>query len=111
MSPQLILKQKQQQQQQQKQQLTVSQILRVYGKQFRQISEKYSDGHNDRCALGVLMSYFGWDGRDDYNALNGLFAALGELKYADVNEDLLISLNDSGCTFDEIADYLDRINE
>ena len=27
------------------QELTVSQILRIYGKQFRQITEKYSDGH------------------------------------------------------------------
>jgi translation initiation factor 2 beta subunit (eIF-2beta)/eIF-5 len=36
MGQQLILKQKHQQQ-------TVSQILRTYGKQFRQISEMYSD--------------------------------------------------------------------
>ena len=39
--------------------LTVSQILRVYGKHFTQITERYSDGHNGRCAIGVLMSYFG----------------------------------------------------
>lgn len=71
----------------------------------------YSDGRSDRCALGVLMSYFGWDGRDDYNAITGLSAALGELNYAGIDEDLLISLNDSGYAFDEIADYLDRINE
>jgi hypothetical protein len=52
MSQQSILKQKQQY----KQQLTISQILRVYGKQFRQISEMYSDGRNGRCAVGVIMT-------------------------------------------------------
>ena len=71
----------------------------------------YSDGHNGRCAIGVLMSYFGWDGRDNYDAAGGLFAALGELKHAGIDEDLLINLNDSGHTFDEIADYLDRTDE
>ena len=71
----------------------------------------YSDGNTGRCAVGVLMSYFGWDGKDDYNAASGLFAALGQLKYAGIDEDLLINLNDSGYTFDEIADYLDRIGK
>jgi hypothetical protein len=51
MSQQLILKEQQE--------LTVPQILRVYGKQFRQITERYSDGQNGRCALGVIMSYYG----------------------------------------------------
>jgi hypothetical protein len=45
-----------------KHELAISQILRTYGKQFRQIRLQYSDGHNGRCAIGVLMSYFGWDG-------------------------------------------------
>jgi hypothetical protein len=89
-----------------KQQQTVSQILRTYGKQFRQITERYSDGHDGRCAIGVLMSHIGWDGRDDYDAATELFAALGELKHAGIDEDLLIYLNDSGYSFDEIADYL-----
>ena len=47
--------------------LTVSQILREYGKQFTQITDQYSDGHNGRCAIGVMMSYFGWDGTDDFD--------------------------------------------
>jgi hypothetical protein len=98
----------QQQQLLKKQELTVSQILRVYGKQFRQITRWYSDERDGRCAIGVLMSYFGWDGSDDYNAVSGLFAVLGQLKYAGIDEDLLINLNDSGYTFDQIADYLDR---
>jgi hypothetical protein len=29
------------------------------------ITERYSDGHNGRCALGVIMSYYGWNGKDD----------------------------------------------
>jgi hypothetical protein len=33
-----------QQQQLLKQDMTVSQVLRTYGKQFRQIQERYSDG-------------------------------------------------------------------
>jgi len=48
-----------------KQQLTVSEILRTYGKKFKQVQKRYSDGYNDRCAIGVIMSYFGWNGKDD----------------------------------------------
>jgi hypothetical protein len=47
-----------------KQEMTVSQILRIYGKQFAQIQKKYSDGRNGRCAIGVIMSYYGWDGKE-----------------------------------------------
>ena len=43
----------QQQQQVLKQELTISQILCTYGKQFKQITQQYSDGHNGRCALAV----------------------------------------------------------
>jgi hypothetical protein len=97
----------QQQKKRFKTELTLSQILCTYGKQFRQISEMYSDGRNGRCAISVIMLYYGWDGRNDLNAVIGLFAALGQLKYAGIDEDLLIDLNDSGLTFDEIADYID----
>ncbi|MGE5662442.1 MAG: hypothetical protein ACM3X1_09380 [Ignavibacteriales bacterium] len=51
------------------------------------------------------------DGKDDYNAASGLFATIGQLKYAGIDEDLLINLNDSGYSFDEIAEYLDRIDK
>jgi hypothetical protein len=88
---------------------TISHILRTYGKQFTQVRERYSDEDNGRCAVGVIMSYYGWDGSDNFNAVIGLFGALGELKYAGIDEDLLIDLNDSGYTFDEIADYIDTI--
>jgi hypothetical protein len=65
-----------------KQELTISQILRTYGKQFRQITERYSDGHNGRCAMGVIMSYYGWNGQDDSQAATKLLGTLIALRYA-----------------------------
>jgi hypothetical protein len=101
-----------QQQQLLNQDMTTSQILRTYGRQFRQIQNLYSDGVNGRCALGVIMSYYGWDGRDDSDAAAELLLAASiQMKYAVVDEGLLIDLNDSGYTFDEIADYLDRVDK
>jgi hypothetical protein len=84
---------------------------RVYGKQFTQITEQYSDGHNGRCAIGVLMSYFGWNGKDDIVASRKLLSAFIALTHAGVSKDLVVRLNDSGMSFDEIADYLDSSNE
>ena len=95
------------QQQLLRQELTVSEILRTYGKQFTQITERYSDGEYGRCAIGVIMSYFGWDGRVDFDTAYDLLVASDVLKHADIDEDM----NDSGMSFDEIADYLDRIDE
>jgi hypothetical protein len=91
--------------------LLISQILQNYGKQFTQITERYSDGHNGRCAIGVLMSYLSWDGRVNFGTANSLLAVSDVLKHAGIDEDLLIDLNDSGYTFDEIADYLDSISK
>jgi hypothetical protein len=98
-----------QQQQLLKQDMTVSQILRTYGKRFRQIQNQYSDGGNGRCALGVIMSYHGWNGIDDSDGVKLLLAESIQLKHANIDEGLLIDLNDSGYTFDEIADHLDRV--
>lgn len=64
------------QQQLLKQELTVSGILRTYGKQFKQITQRYSDGHNGRCALGVIMSYYGWNGKDDSQTARKLLGTL-----------------------------------
>ena len=101
----------QQKQQLLKQELTVSQILRIYGKQFTQITEQYSDGHNGRCAMGVIMSYFGWNGKDDIRASRKLLSAFIALTQAGVSKDLVVQLNDSGMSFDEIAEYLEPSNE
>jgi hypothetical protein len=100
------------QQQVLKQELTVSQILRTYGKQFTQITERYSDGHNGRCAMGVIMSYFGWDGADDFDITTSLQTALPTLSNGGLRDYFsIIELNDSGMTFDEIGNYLDRISK
>ena len=72
---------------------------------------RYSDGHKGRCAIGLLMSFYGWDGKDNLDAAKRLLAALVELKDAGIDEGLLIDLNDSGYTFDEISDYLDRVEK
>jgi hypothetical protein len=91
-----------------RQELTVSEILRTYGKQFKQITERYSDGHNGRCALGVIMSYYGWNGKDDSLAASKLLGTLIALRCAGIDKNSLIDMNDSGVPFDEIADYLDK---
>ena len=100
-----------QQQQLLKQDMSISQILRSYGKHFTQIRKRYSDGHNGRCAIGVIMSYHGWNGKDEPGSARRLLAASIQLKHADIDEGLLIDLNDSGYTFDEIADHLDRVDK
>lgn len=95
------------QQQLVKHELSIVQILRVHGKQFRQIKKRYSDEHNGRCAVGVIMSYFGWNGIHNSNASNSLQTALHKLKDAGIRSGTVIKLNDSGKTFDGIADYID----
>jgi hypothetical protein len=100
-----------QQQQLLKQELSVSQILRIYGKQHTRITRRYSDDHNGRCAVGVIMSYYGWDGNDDSRASKKLLSAFTALTRAGVNKDIVIQLNDSGMSFDGIADYLDQLQE
>ena len=100
-----------QQQQLIKHDLSISQILRVYGKRYTQITEQYSDGHNGRCALGVIMSYYGWDGEVDSRSSRKLLRAFIALTNAGLNKDLVIQLNDSGMSFDGIAEYLDRVHE
>jgi ferritin-like protein len=52
------------------------------------------------------MSYFGWDGRVDFDTAYDLLVASDMLKHAGIDEDLLINMN-----VDEIADYLDTIDE
>ncbi|TLX66075.1 MAG: hypothetical protein E6K94_08190 [Thaumarchaeota archaeon] len=94
--------------QQSNQESSISQIIRTYGKQFKQIRKQYTDGLGGRCVMGVIMSYYGWDGKCITNAERRLYAALVALRQAGISRELLIELNDSGATFDEIADYLDR---
>ncbi|MGH9974875.1 MAG: hypothetical protein ACRD8Z_03435 [Nitrososphaeraceae archaeon] len=101
----------QQQQLLKKLELTVSQILRVYGKQFTQITGWYTDGRNGRCAAGVLMSYYGWNGCDFFDIARSLICTLYLLNNAGVKIDFIAQLNDSGKTFDEIADFLEKVGK
>jgi hypothetical protein len=64
------------------QEMTVSQILRTYGKHFMQIRAEYSDGFSGRCAIGVIMSYYGWSGNSKYgfDAVRSSLATLVALR-------------------------------
>lgn len=93
-----------------KQELAIPQILRIYGKRFTQVRKRYSDGHNGRCAVDVIMSYNGWNGKDDLDAAKILLSTLVALRHVGIDKNLLIDMNDSGLTFDQIADYLDGHN-
>ena len=87
---------------------SIAQIIRTYGKHFNQIRKRYTDGLVGRCVMGLIMSYYGWDGKCITNAERKLYAALVALQRAGISKELLIELNDSGATFDDIADYLDK---
>ena len=91
-----------------KQEAPISQIIRTYGKYYKQIRKQYTDGLGGRCVMGLIMSYYGWDGKCITNAERKLYAALVALQRAGITKELLIELNDSGATFDDIADYLDK---
>jgi hypothetical protein len=54
--------------------------------------------------MGVIMSYFGWNGKDDIRASGKLLSAFIALTRTGVSKDLVVQLNDSGMSFDEIAD-------
>jgi hypothetical protein len=58
--------------------------------------------------MGVIMSYYGWNGKDDSQATSKLLGTLIALRCAGIDKNLLIDMNDSGMSFDEIADYLDK---
>jgi hypothetical protein len=85
-----------QQQQPLKQDVSISQILRSCGKHFTQIRKRYSDGHNGRCAIGVIMSYHGWNGKDKPGSARRLLAASIQMKHAVIDEGLLIDLKTQG---------------
>ena len=53
------------------------------------------------------MSYYGWDGKEDSRASKKLLSGFIALTHAGVSKDLVIQLNDSGMSFNDIADYLD----
>jgi hypothetical protein len=48
---------------------------------------QYSDGLNGRCAMGVIMSYFGWNGKDDSKTTTKLLGTLIALRHAGIDKD------------------------
>jgi hypothetical protein len=54
--------------------------------------EQDTNGVSGRCAMGVIMSYYGWDGKCCTNAERRLYAALVALRQADISKELLIEL-------------------
>src|SRR4030095_3538202 len=91
-----------------KQEVSISQIIRTYGKYYKQVRKRYTDGLGGRCVMGLIISYYGWDGKCITNAERRLYSALIALRRSGISKELLIELNDSGATFDDIADYLDK---
>jgi hypothetical protein len=55
------------------------------------------------------MSYNGWNGKDDFEAGKKLMKALDELEQARISKIFIFQLNDSGISFDKIADYIDIV--
>ena len=92
-----------------KQEASISQIIRTYGKYFKQIRKQYTDGLGGRCVMGLIMSYYGWDCKCITNAERKVICCINQhYERAGMSKELLIELNDSGATFEDIADYLDR---
>ena len=54
------------------------------------------------------MSYFGWNGKDDSEAGKKPTEALNELVQARISKEFVLQLNDSGISFDKIANYIDQ---
>ena len=77
-------------------------------KTIQAVKKLYSDEPDGRCAIGVIMEYYGWDGKHNSDMTKSLLATYHALKKANISDDIIIELNDSGVTFDEIADFLDR---
>ena len=65
-----------------KQEASISQIILTYGKQFKQIRKQYTYGFSGNCVMGVIMSYYGWDGKGIINAERRVYDALVALKHS-----------------------------
>lgn len=77
--------------------------LKLGAKKFKQITHNFSDNENGRCAMGVILSMQGWDGKSDV-WVNWGIRSLARI----------ITLNDESCrtahkprTFSEIVDWLE----
>ena len=43
---------------------------------LRRLLSGMSNGHNGRAPLGVIMSYYGWNGKDDSRAASKLLGCI-----------------------------------
>ena len=71
--------------------------------------QRYSDGHDGRCAVGVVMSYYGWNGIADPDNPTRILATPADLGRAGISKDQvinLVKLNDSNMTFEESSNIL-----
>ena len=59
---------------------------------------------------GHVLLWLGWR-RNSRASSKKLLSGLIALTHAGVSKDLVIQLNDSGMSFNDIADYLDQLNE
>jgi hypothetical protein len=98
-----------------------SQILRIHGKQFKQIKGSYTDNANGRCAMGVIADYLGWKDQKRHKLGNNTVVMFDDnivekmTKLYDttkLDEPLplsIVKMNDfRNKTFDEIADWLEE---
>jgi hypothetical protein len=90
------------------QEMSLPEIFCVYSKQFKQIKRRFLDERNGRCAMGLILLYYGWDGHSDTS--KPMKITLNLLREVGTSRGTIIKLNDSGKTFNEIADYLDSSN-
>ena len=82
------------------------------GQEFNSRQELKEHESTQHQKMSTLMSYYGWNGKRDSNSFDvarSLTSTLHALKNTGVQIDFIAQLNDSGSTFDEIADFLDKM--
>ena len=84
--------------------LTIAQVLRICKTKYRQIRRNYTDNLDGRCAVGAVMNYM--TGDDQFIFHYGIGSYIKD--HFAIDEHEIIRLNDSGKTFDEIADWLEN---
>ena len=86
----------------------VIEIVQEKKRLHRFIRYRYSDGEKGRCALGLLLTYYGWSGNpldDSYPSSNSnVFDMLN------IHErNLIASINDKSNSYDEVVRKLSAL--
>ena len=82
----------------------LSQILRQT--KVKQIQCDFSDGKGGFCALGVLVNFYGWDGKG--HAGEFYSRVIRELWKGNLKTSDVFTKNDAGWSFEQIADFLEE---